>query len=539
MIYLCNRLLKNYNYMKKGLFLLITIFSVFFACAQETKIEFDEVFNNIKKENNSVEKVEKLIDLYKVSVRKRIENEGIIDEALKISEEIFYINGIAKSYDRKGLTARFNHKYTEAIRLHKRALRYFEQTNDSLSKIKCLNNLGVAYRKIDKTNEAFNYYFQALKIAEEIKNNKSIAIANNGIGNIFVETGQYDEAIKYLKKSIEVEVEYNNNRNQEIGLSNIGEVYILKKQYDSAYYYINKSLDIAKKTNNSLGIAIKQNLLGVLTQTEGDYKQSIAYLDKAIPVLEKNKNNYYLSNSLINRGISKSKLGMYNNSKHDFDKGLSIAKRNKSADNITLAYRGLVDFYEMQGKYKDALGIHKVATKFYDSILKSESNKSINNYKLAYESFLKDEKIKRLATEQEKQKTKAKKQFMRLLFGLLFALLLILILTYVIFLNRKHKDLILENKNNEIQNYLLQINDLKKSDKKIQTDSDFSSKFETFNLSKREREIFNYIANGLTNLEIAETLFLSKNTVKKHIQNIYSKLDVKNRIQALKKIQAS
>jgi len=521
------------------------IFSILFLCvisfvfSQQTKMEFDKVFNNLKKESNSIDKVEKLINLYKISVKKRMPYEDIIDEALKISEEIFYVNGIAKSYDRKGLTARFNHHYVQAIQLHKRALRYFEKTNDSLSKIKCLNNLAVAYRRITKTNEAFSYYFQALKLAEEIKNNKSIAIANNGIGNIFVETGQYNSAIKYLKKSVAVKVEYNNDKNQEIGLSNIGEVFIMKKQYDSAYYYINKSLQIAKKINNKLGIAIKQNLLGILTQTEKNYTQSIIYFDKAIPILLDNKNNYYLSNSLINRGLNKYKLNDYKQAKKDIDEGLIVAKKSNSKENIMLAYRVLSDLYEQKGAYKKALEINKVSTAFYDSILKSESNNSINNYKLAYESFLKDEKIKHLALEKDQQKTKAKKQFNRLLFGLLFASLLILILMYVIFLNRKNKDLVLENKNNEIQNYLLQINDLKNSNKKIKTDKDFSSKFENFNLSKREREIFNYIANGLTNLEIAETLFLSKNTIKKHIQNIYFKLDVKNRIQALKKVQNS
>ncbi len=519
--------------------LFVFCFVSFFVLSQETKKEIDAVFNQLKKEQNSQQKVEKLINLYKKSVKNRIANKDIIDEALQISEEIFYINGIAKSYDRKGLTARFNHNYTEAIRLHKRALRYFEQTNDTLAKIKCLNNLGVAYRKIDKTNEAFNAYFQALKLAEKINNNKSIAIANNGIGNIFVETGEYNEAIKYLKKSIEVTVEYNNARNQEIGLSNIGEVFILKKEYDSAYYYIDKALSIAKITNNNLGIAIKQNLLGVLNQTNKKHKNAIAYFNKAIPVLDKHNNNYYLSNSLINRGISKSKLSDYANAKNDLYRGLVIAKNNNDTDNITLAYKGLTTHYTLQGKYKNALEIHNKATEFYDSILHAESNKSIINYKLAYESFLKDEKIKRLAKDKALNEFKAKRQFKSLLFGFLFSILLILILTYVIFLNRKNKDLIVQNKNKEIHNYLLQIKDLKKSNNKTIPNKDIKSKFETFNLSKREQEIFNYISNGLSNIEIAEKLFLSKNTVKKHIQNIYSKLDVKNRIQALKKIQSS
>jgi DNA-binding NarL/FixJ family response regulator len=51
-------------------------------------------------------------------------------------------------------------------------------------------------------------------------------------------------------------------------------------------------------------------------------------------------------------------------------------------------------------------------------------------------------------------------------------------------------------------------------------------------LSPRELEILREIEAGATNLEIAEHLFLSVNTVKHHIRNILSKLNLKNRRQA-------
>jgi LuxR family maltose regulon positive regulatory protein len=54
-------------------------------------------------------------------------------------------------------------------------------------------------------------------------------------------------------------------------------------------------------------------------------------------------------------------------------------------------------------------------------------------------------------------------------------------------------------------------------------------------LTKRELEVLTYIAQGLTNPEIAERLFLSPNTLKAHAQNIYSKLNVNNRVQATNK----
>jgi LuxR family maltose regulon positive regulatory protein len=52
-------------------------------------------------------------------------------------------------------------------------------------------------------------------------------------------------------------------------------------------------------------------------------------------------------------------------------------------------------------------------------------------------------------------------------------------------------------------------------------------------LSKREIQVLQLIAEGLTNREIATKLFLSLNTVKVHTRNIYGKLDAHNRTQAV------
>ncbi len=52
-------------------------------------------------------------------------------------------------------------------------------------------------------------------------------------------------------------------------------------------------------------------------------------------------------------------------------------------------------------------------------------------------------------------------------------------------------------------------------------------------LSEREREILGHIAEGRTNPEIAEKLFLSPNTIKTHVSNIYRKLEVERRAQAV------
>ena len=54
-------------------------------------------------------------------------------------------------------------------------------------------------------------------------------------------------------------------------------------------------------------------------------------------------------------------------------------------------------------------------------------------------------------------------------------------------------------------------------------------------LSKRELEILGLLAQGHSNQEIAAKLFVSISTVKTHNQNLFEKLDVKRRIQAVEK----
>jgi DNA-binding CsgD family transcriptional regulator/multidrug transporter EmrE-like cation transporter len=54
-------------------------------------------------------------------------------------------------------------------------------------------------------------------------------------------------------------------------------------------------------------------------------------------------------------------------------------------------------------------------------------------------------------------------------------------------------------------------------------------------LTARELEVLQLIAQGLSNREIAARLFVSLNTVKTHAANVFAKLDVQRRTQAVQK----
>lgn len=53
-------------------------------------------------------------------------------------------------------------------------------------------------------------------------------------------------------------------------------------------------------------------------------------------------------------------------------------------------------------------------------------------------------------------------------------------------------------------------------------------------LTGRELEVLRYIASGTSNKGISSELFISVETVKSHVKNIYKKLDVRNRVEAVR-----
>ena len=60
-------------------------------------------------------------------------------------------------------------------------------------------------------------------------------------------------------------------------------------------------------------------------------------------------------------------------------------------------------------------------------------------------------------------------------------------------------------------------------------------KLDELGISKREYEVLGLIAQGMSNQEIADKLFVSPNTIKTHSSNLFIKLNARRRTEAIKK----
>lgn len=64
---------------------------------------------------------------------------------------------------------------------------------------------------------------------------------------------------------------------------------------------------------------------------------------------------------------------------------------------------------------------------------------------------------------------------------------------------------------------------------------DFKNQNDEISLSEREIQVLEQLSKGLSYQLIAENLFLSRGTIRKHIENIYRKLQVHNKLEAVEK----
>ncbi len=69
--------------------------------------------------------------------------------------------------------------------------------------------------------------------------------------------------------------------------------------------------------------------------------------------------------------------------------------------------------------------------------------------------------------------------------------------------------------------------------------SSFDNLVARYGITRREREIIEQVCSGKSNQEIADTLFISLQTVKDHIHRIYLKMDIKRRVQLIKIMQSN
>lgn len=384
--------------------------------------------------------------------------------------------------------------YKEAITIYVQVSDYFKQQNDSVSWASVLGNIGAVYEEMGMADKAI--YYDKLSVELNLKMNDTLNAASkyNNIGVAFSELkNNPDSAVYYYTKAYHI---YKDNgsilHTAQVG-SNLGMQHIMANNIDLAKKYLKEAEIVFDSLGNLQGKADTQLYYGELYFAQGDNLKAVDYYQNAMEIYHETDSR----KSLMETGISLSKV-----------------------------------FVEL-GNYSEAIRMMQYANTLKDSLMNVENMAIIVDMESKYQLNEKNNTIEILQLKEDLNSKKIKAQF--IFIGLLVIVFVLLVLTYYFSVQRnklKEKQLRLE-----LQNYILIIDELQlEVNQKGNYSKSTEEKLKQFELSDRETEVLKLIAQGYKNSEIAEKLFVSQNTIKTHIKNIYVKLDVKNRVEALKRV---
>ncbi len=395
-----------------------------------------------------------------------------------------------------GVTEELLGNYKNSIEYYLKALNIFDSLNLELKNSKIYNNIGIVYQQLNEPNTALNYFRKSLIITEKLDKHEISANRYNNIATIFEEhLNNLDSAIFYYNKSLKIYKTDSSNINLPTILNNIGYVYLKKGNLTQADSLFNSALNLCVSQNR------KSNTASILRNKAN------------LEILYKN----------------------YDNAIKITKEAITISQTNLNTEIELECLKVLHSAYDKQNDFKNANNILKNYYELKDNISGEKQKTEVNRLNIQYEVKEKEQKIKILELKNNVQHKKLWQLWLSI--SILTVLLVGLFIFYK--LQQKNSELELQQMRTDIQDYIIQIEEInnKKLETNKKTEETIFQQIKKFELSEREEEVLVLISKGFKNIEIADKLFISLNTVKTHTKNIFSKLDVRNRIEAIRKTQ--
>ncbi len=452
-------------------------------------------------------------------------------EALRINTEIDDKRMAAISANNLGIAYTITGKLDSAHYYYKLGLELTEITKDTAEFIELNQNEGICYEYGGDFEKAIESTVKALKYSEKINYINSIVDLNLHIAQYYNIINNTKRAFDYCNDASEYIDKVKNSDTKASFYNTIGELYFKNFKLDDARKNFIKTFEISKNAGYKRGMAAACINLAKIDLYENNYIEAEKNADLSIQ-LEKDVNDVSgVISSLITLSEIKYKQKNYDDALLQLKKAENLCNEYKLFENLPDIYYQYFQINKIIGKNKSAL---KYCEKYYilkDSLTDIKLKEKIADLEIQYQIEKKQHKIELLYEENNTKKQKLKVRNL-LIISLVLMLILIVGIAYFFIQKTKNK---LNKMQFELQKYILRIKDLnlqQKNGNEINL-KEFSRKYK---LTEREADVLILLSEGKSNSEIADKIFVSENTVKFHIKNIYLKLDVKNRVEARNKI---
>lgn len=321
-------------------------------------------------------------------------------------------------------------RYDEALRLHIRGLDMARAVGDSSEWIQALNNIATDYRRMGMLDVAQSYHYQALSLCDESADTtyqmrKNRVKALNGLGNIYLSIYSYDDADSVFRQALEGEHQLGSATGQAINYANLGSIYSARGDDEKALDYYRQSMFYNKQDSNLLGMALYHLYFGNIYEKRQQYSLALREYEQSDRMMTDLKDLWHALEPRL------ALASVYYHTHEDakaqalLDRADATARQINSWEHIVEVHRLYFLLMQRQGRYREALDHHLIATAYQDSILDNEKLDRIHNIGINIERTRQQEMVD--MAQNELQTEKRIRQQSAWLFGLTVILLLAVI----------------------------------------------------------------------------------------------------------------
>lgn len=521
----------------KLLVIVVCLHAPFFAWSGEPD-SLRALMNNATRPAEKVPLLVQLADYYRTGHPDSLR--WYAGAALRLKDDATSPDDVIKAYNLLGIYHFQTSSYDSAIFYFEQGLPVISAANDSSQLASFLNNIGLCYTYKSQYDQAIDYHLQALAIREAAADPK-LSSSYNNLGITYDRMNDLVNAEKYQLKALELKRMEGQRQSLANTLNNLGIIKRKQEQYNEAIAYYEESLGIAVEFNDRKKMANAYNNIGSAYVSLKDFRKAGEYFEQSIKLKREIDDLQGLARSLGELAEIRAFFGEMARARSLMLEAEAIAAKIGSKEIEHLTYANRSDIEEIAGNYRAALDYSRKANAAWSDMVSEEKNEKIAELEVAYETAKKEAEIRRLSLENQ-IKVAETAQARAWLFGVSATTLVIIVSLVTFFTMRgKRKEAELALQEHQLDALQKRYADL------LQGPANFelSVNLEQLNkkllspLSEREFEAFELSLAGATNQEIADKLYLSQNTVKFHLRNVYSKLGVRNRKEAAEYVVTS
>jgi predicted ATPase/DNA-binding CsgD family transcriptional regulator len=402
----------------------------------------------------------------------------------------------------------YHRDYAKAISYAEHSLTISQEAELWLGTGTSFNTLGFLWSQQGDYAKAKFYYEQYLNISKELGIQANVTKALVNLGNISLQMHNYAECTAYLNEALSL-AETSKRKHQFIALVNKGFVLAQQGDYDSAQTYLVQTGPIIQEYEGTEIEAAKLVSHGFIAYQQQDYQQTQAYCQQALKILSAFPDHDSERLALIYLAHAQVEMGQLNEAAAMYQQALNLIKGLSphlaleplaGLAALSLAQKDLTQALAYTERVLVLLRDETILTDYvplfvywhcYRVLSRCQDTRPDDLLNTAYRIL--QERAERTDNEQLRQ-----------------SFLQQVPVNEAIQRIATHGETVKENPTMPVPASLIEP------------------------LTQRETEVLRLAAGGLTNKEIAEQLVVSIHTVKRHLTNIYQKLHVSNRRQAVR-----